>query len=301
MVIKDFLLAAACTFSLLSSTVAYADEAAMERYRDWLPSQILELPENQRRSEVPIAYIQAANTAEIFIKYYLNRLMYNCLSVFDGEKRAFQRDIGQQETGNLTVGQLNELFFRAERSELKRVSFFAGHFGSYIGSNMAQVRGTAVLVGEQAAYPINFVQINCQRDEEICIYQEISISIPNRDSWNQEFRIHQSRSDRFRITLWESDRIEARPIVDGNCRIPELKLNFSNREFFEIVTNAPEGQCEIIPGISLPRLEQPRISQVTEENDTISDIFDEINQEVRGYMSSEFIREVELLSNRSGS
>ena len=43
----------------------------------------------------------------------LNTLMYNGLADYEGAWRAFQADLGEDATGELTVGQISTLLYRA--------------------------------------------------------------------------------------------------------------------------------------------------------------------------------------------
>ena len=99
---------------LLTCSAAQADNEGMEKYRDWLPAQIKSMPEAQRRSEVPTAYVIAANEAlsplgDLALQSNLNTLMYDGVGNFQEAKRKFQVDLGENPTGDLTVGQISSL------------------------------------------------------------------------------------------------------------------------------------------------------------------------------------------------
>jgi hypothetical protein len=284
----------ATAFAMLAPSALYADDKAMEKYRDWLPSQILELPEEKRLSEVPIAYIRSAKTVDLTIQSFLNALMYDGLADFEGAKRRFQGDLGDPQTGALTVGQITELSNRAGRTQLTRVSFFPFNFGGSIYSEYARVRGTATIFDENIAYPINFVEIECEKREGICKYRQISLIIPEKMSWSNSYTVMETRNEQYKITHWDDHRIDAAPLIQGKCRIPELRLNFSNKEFYEIVTNAPEGKCELELGGSLPRLDKPRISQIVDGAPVIREVFSKLNTEVYEYLSSDYRKQVEI-------
>lgn len=109
-----------------------ADEAGMKKYRDYLPAQIVVLPEKTRNSEVPMAYLQAARGADTEVARYafasmLNSLMYQGLGNYDAAVQAFQKDLGDQPTGKLTVWQIYQL---QQRSEFQGVEppFIPGFF-----------------------------------------------------------------------------------------------------------------------------------------------------------------------------
>lgn len=274
--------------AIFMPSASYADNNGMEKFRDWLPSQILELPEKQRTSEVPIAYIMSAKTADLAIQSFLNTLMYNGIADFEGAKRRFQGDLGEPQTGSLTVGQITELSYRAERTQLTTVSFFPFKFGGEIGDETAQVRGTAKILDENIAYPINYVQIDCSKASGTCQYRQIVMTLPKKMDWAQSYMVMETNNETYKITRWEVDRIDARPLNEGKCRIPELRLNFASNEFYEIVTNAPEGKCDLILGGSLPKLMKPRISQILDGDPIIQSEFDKIRKEAYQYLSSEF-------------
>lgn len=300
--------ALASIIAVLVSTSASADDAAMEKYRNWLPSQIRSMPEKQRDSEVPMTYIMAANTAlsplgDLSIQTYLNTLMYNGLGDFDGAKRRFQSDLGEKPTGSLTVGQLAKLSYRAERTRLTTVSFFPFNFGGKLFSNSAYVKGTARLVDENIAYPINYVEIKCDKVEGTCTYRQLVLTLPDENSWAQSYSVMESVNETYKVTRWDNNRIDARPLTEGTCRVNELRLNFATNEYYEFATNAPEGNCEMPLGGSLPRLEKPRIAQILDGDPIISAQFQKISQETYQFLSSEFRIKVAAASpdpNRNG-
>ena len=125
---RRLILAAITIVTLLTNSGARADDDAMAKYRNWLPSQILKMPAEQIDEKIPTTYVFSANTSDLAIQTYLNTLMYNGLSDFDGAKRLFQIDLGEPPTGNLTVGQIADLEFRAQRTRLTSVSFFPFEF-----------------------------------------------------------------------------------------------------------------------------------------------------------------------------
>ena len=210
--------------AVLLSSAAYADDEAMAKYRDWLPSQIRSMPEATREKEVPITYIMAANTAvspigNLALQSSLNTLMYDGIADFDGAKRKFQVDLGDRPTGDLTVGQISTLTYRAERTRLTEVSFFPFQFGGYVANDWAYVKGTAKILDDQIAYPVNFVEINCRRAEAICDYRQMVLTLPDKSSWAQSYSVMESVNETYRVTRWDKDRIDALPIQEGECRI----------------------------------------------------------------------------------
>lgn len=286
------------------SSNARADETAMRKYRDWLPSQIRSMPQKQREAEVPMTYIMAANTAvslmgDLSLQSALNTLMYNGVSDFEGAKRRFQSDLGEQSTGNLTVGQIAKLSYRAERTRLTDVGFFPFKFGGHIYSDTAYVKGTVKLVNEMIGYPVNYVEIDCDRSKGMCTYRQIVLVLPDENSWAQSYSVMESVNDTYKITRWDNDRIDAAPLQEGTCRVNELRLNFATKEFYEFATNAPEGKCELPLGGSLPKLEKPRIAQIVDGDPLIREQFQKISRDTYPYLSSEFRAKIEAVSPRT--
>ena len=122
----------------------------LSNYGDMLPEELLSLTEDEIRSSVPMMYSGAARSAvselgQLATLMQLNTLMYQGFADLDGAIRAFQADLDEPVTGELTVGQIHELGYRAERTRLGFVSFFA------IAENFAQVAGTAEIVGDEIA------------------------------------------------------------------------------------------------------------------------------------------------------
>lgn len=161
---KRPLLAASCAIALLTfADPVLADEAGMKKYRDYLPAQIVVLPEKTRNSEVPMAYLQAARGADTEVARYafasmLNSLMYQGLGNYDAAVQAFQKDLGDQPTGKLTVWQIYQL---QQRSEFQGVEppFIPGFFTDIKGEGYAKVEGTLELLDEKLAFPFNKVRI----------------------------------------------------------------------------------------------------------------------------------------------
>ena len=275
-----------------SAWSAQADEVSMLKYRDFLPQQILNLPENIRSSEVPMAYTGAANlalspAADLILQTNLNELMYDGIGNFEKAKKDFQKDLGEDPTGDLTVWQIFTLGYRADRQNLGSVGFFPFSFNASESENFASLRGTLSILDERIAYPINHVKIDCDKVRGICDYQQFVLMIPDKNSWIQSYSILEMANENYRITRWENGQIDAVPFNTNGCRINQLSFNFSTNEFFEIAKNNQEN-CELSLGGTLPSLDKPRISQILDGTNIISEEFQKIADEAFGYTSKDF-------------
>ncbi len=277
------------------SCPALADEVEMERFRDFLPAQIVNIGEEERKQSVPIAYINAANLAlssfgPDIIQAQLNSLMYSGLADYSGAKRAFQADLGQAVTGELTVGQIHELGYRSERIGLQYVNFFSYGYIHTITETSATLRGTVQIIGETIAYPINYVTIRCFKVQAYCSYNQVALIVPDRNSWTQTYSVSEIADEFYRITRWEGNQIDATPVTENRCRTNRLTFNFGSEEFFEVVTNNVAGECKTDLGIAIPPLQQPRISKIIDGTKVIDGEFKRIQDEASSYYASAFRR-----------
>ncbi len=225
----------------------------------------------------------------------LNSLMYDGLADYEGAKRAFQVDLGEEPTGTLTVWQIHTLGYRASRLNMTSVSFFPFDFGGTMNESRASVKGTARIIDEKIAYPINHVDILCSRDEGTCEYRQIVLMLPNEKSWVQSYHVGEVVDDTYRITRWESQLIDAVPVNDTACRTTQLSLNFKTQEFFEIARNNTAGDCETMLGVTIQRLEKPCVSRIVDGREIVDTEFEAISNESYTFFSSAFRARVDAL------
>jgi len=290
---------------ILSVGIARADEDAVAKYRDYLPKQLLALSEDERQSSVPMMFSGAANLAtspagDLIMQANLNSLMYDGFADYDGAKRAFQEDLGEEPTGALTVWQIHSLGYRASRVNMTSVSFFPFDFGGTMTENWAFVKGTVEIIDEKIAYPINHVDIECNRNEGTCEYRQIALTLPDENSWVQSYIVGEIADDTYQITRWEGQLIDAVPLDTSACRTTQLSLNFETQEFFEIARNNTAGDCETMLGVTLPRLEKPRVSRIVDGREIISAEFKAISEETFTFFSSSFRNRAEALVAETG-
>ena len=279
------------------AAIARAEESAVTKFKNYLPQQILAMAEKERSISVPMMLVGAANLAmsrhgKLVLQANLNTLMYNGLADYEAAKKAFQNDLGEVPTGELTVWQIHILGYRASRSNMTYVSFFPFNFGGVVTNAMATVQGTAIIVDEKIAYPINHVTIKCDRSEGFCEYLQIALLLPDENSWTQSYNVGEVARENYRITHWNNNQINAVPTNNTKCRTNQLNLNFSTKEYYEIATNNTEGDCDTLLGI-LPRLAKPRVSQIVDGREIIDAEFKRINDEAFGYLSSAFRKQIE--------
>lgn len=148
-------------------TLASADEKAVQKYRNYTPQQIKNLPEKVISSTVPMMYTAAAQRglsvgSELLFGMELNRLMYPGLHDYKAAVKAFQADLGDEPSGVLTVWQIHSLERRSEMQKLSRV-LFPDQFSSVKTDDYARIQGTMIIIDEKIAWPINHVKVQCYK------------------------------------------------------------------------------------------------------------------------------------------
>ncbi|QQG35586.1 MAG: hypothetical protein HYS17_08645 [Micavibrio aeruginosavorus] len=269
---------------------AFADDDAIKKYRDYTPQQLADLPEKVRSSDVPMMYLFAMQNglgegSELLFAMYLNLLMYPGVNDYDAAVKAFQKDLGDEPTGVLTVWQIYNMEQRAEMQKLGTV-LFPQNFSSYITKDTAQVEGTTTILEDRIAYPINHVKVTCYKADNYCEYSMIVLMTPEQDSWSQTYQIMDMGTDLYKITRWESDEVDAVPMNEGTCRVNSLNFNFKTKEFFEIARNT-EGDCEFL-GATLEKLPKPRISQIVDGEKIILKEFSDLRKKAFEVTASDF-------------
>jgi hypothetical protein len=293
-VIRLFLAAScAISFLMMASDPVVADDAAMQKYRNFLPEQILALPEKVRQSEVPIAYLQAANIANSELANHvfgamLNVLMYKGISDYDAAVRSFQQDMGGEPTGKLTVWQIYQL---KNRSEMQRISppNLPGFFRDVKVPGYATLEGTLQMLDERAAFPVNKVKIKCVQNDGYCTLDEIDVEFPKETDWVLGFTVFWTSETQYKISKWTNDLVEADYEVSGlgkPCRNTKLQLNFKAKEYYMITTNAGE-ECEVL-GAKLSKLVKPRISKIVDGEEIIKAEYNEFHKRKYEKLASEY-------------
>ncbi len=199
--------------SLPSGEVAKADDAAVTKYKDFTPEQIKQLPEAVQKSDLPVMYSQATNTAlapwanDLFAMQ-LNTLFYNGIGDLGGAIWSFQSDVGDQPTGKLTVWQIFQLRYRSEMQKASPPSIYQT-FASNKSSDAAFIKGTTTIVDERPAWPINYTRMNCYKSDGYCELEELSVQPPTDKDWVYNFSVIWNDPLYYKITSWSEDVIQA--------------------------------------------------------------------------------------------
>jgi hypothetical protein len=73
-----------------------------------------------------------------------------------------ERDVGEKDTGILTVSQIYKLDKRTEFQKLSRV-FFSDQYSNYIIEKSTSVQSTMMIHDERIAYSVNHTKLTCYK------------------------------------------------------------------------------------------------------------------------------------------
>ena len=288
--------------ALCLSTIVQADEDAVKKYRNYTPQKLADLPEKERKGSVPMMYSIAAGNglskgADLLFSMQLNTLMYAGVDDYENAVKSFQKDLGDEATGNLTVWQIHNLELRSDLQKLAKISF-PSDSNSRKTDTYATVNGTMIIHDDRIAWPVNHVQLKCYKSDKYCELSQLYLVFPDDDSWSQMFNVVQDTPEIYDITNWSDANVDAIPSNPGNgCRVTALNLNFETKEFYQIMRNGT-GDCEMM-GRAFPKLEKPRIAQIVDGEDIISEEFGALRQKAFSLLSSAFREKVEKLNAAS--
>ena len=278
-----------------------ANEEALKKFRNYTPEQISVLPEKTLYSEVPQGYSMAARTAlsigsDLLFGMQLNSLMYQGLHDYKKAVEAFQKDLNEEPTGVLTVGQIRTLEWRASYQKFGGIYFSLLYTSFKAKDFYGEVQGTLTLLGDEKLYnPINHTYIYCSKADGDCRFKQINLQFPEENAFSYEYIISEKSED-FTITWWSEHRIDAVLRETGSgCRDVSLSLNFKTKEFYYITKNGAHS-CNVM-GVEIPKLKQPRIAQFVDGDTIISTEFANVQKKAFKMLSKEFQSRIEKLSN----
>ncbi len=208
-----------------------------------------------------------ARVMELSVSSSLAKLMYFDpmpeSKVREAIKR-FQHDIGQAQTGELTISQFAELNRRSTRFTDTPVYLptTGDELRVYSHSVSVTAEGTWIIEGEKVFYPINHSQINCHKPQGFCDVITVEIGIPKIENENSyvdsSYNLHLNK-ETYSVISWTDSEVISQ--ADGVCRSTIMTINVKNKEVFQITRNMDSNDCDL--GIvTLPKLKKPRISRL---------------------------------------
>lgn len=122
--------------------------------------------------------------------------------------------------------------------------------------------------------------------------------MPDEKSWGQNYQVIEDMPEFYTVANWAADSVDA---ASGNtssdCRTTTMNLNFKTKEFFLVTRNAG-GSCDAL-GVSLPKLTQPRISQIIDGKKVIETEFSRVEKAAFDALSNDFKTKIQSLMGKS--
>jgi len=206
--------------------------------------------------------------------------------------KKFQSDLGQDRTGELTMGQLDELTRRSNRlsDDHILVPSIGETLDVMIGGGLATAVGTWTLEGEKHDFPINLTQIDCLKPLGTCETNRIYISIPHLNDPNEGiFMVHTPVIEKFKIISWTNNEVVSQR--DSKCRTTIMTMNKNNNEVFQITRNKGNEEC-----VTLPQLKKPRIARLNPGTKTSRVFWNNRQMKTNKYINSEVQGQIKALS-----
>lgn len=199
---------------------------------------------------------------------------------------AFQRDIGAKATGELTMGQWEELDRRVTRRHDSPI--YAGGYVSVhrFEDYSVSASGTWIIENDQIAYPVNTAEIECYKEQKTCQLIQASIIVPSLEDSDDSYNLTLD-TQTYEIISWTDNEVISRPYRTDKCRSTILTINTVSQEVYEITRNNNQEECKFGDLFELPPLEQPRITRLVDGFDTTYAFWQERQKIPREFMNSE--------------
>ena len=207
--------------------------------------------------------------------------------------KKFQRDIGQPETGELTMGQFEELQLRSTRFTDTPVYLptFGDDLKVYGYLDSVTTEGTWIIEGEKIFNPINHSKVNCNKSQGTCEVFQAYADIPKLGGRGLFGQIEDSYTlqltkDTFKVMSWTDSEVISQ--AGSKCRSTIMTINIKNNEVFQITRNKGN-DCDV--GIAkFPKLEKPRISKLIPGYKFSYEFWSNRKKEARKYLSSDYLK-----------
>lgn len=200
----------------------------------------------------------------------------------------YQADLGNEQTGTITLDELMTLQRRVARAKDSPVVSLSSWPSSNEGSvdilvmdDHVSVEGTWAGRTHELAYPINTAEIKCWRNDELCIISESNIDVPSLDEERERYFLETSVR-RMKLVSWTENEITA--VSESLCRSNTLTISLSSREVFETVKNNWSDYCE--ESSFTVKLPTPQVDELVPGLPVTSEFWDERKEIITDYYNS---------------
>ena len=150
------------------------------------------------------------------LRYYFKKPTGALSDELKAAIREFQSDIGHPSTGNLLLGEFEEIKKRHDKIEPIRV--FPGNSKNIMRSGETVLaQGTWVFEGDAIADPVQTTEIVCQRSSRNCSVITARLNLPENTVFGEDAYVYLDKDD-FSVTKWGESEMGAFPF-SGRPRI----------------------------------------------------------------------------------
>ena len=280
-----------CSFSHGQTEVPDINSMSVEEIEKLPPEILMELPFMPTlRKLISKGDMELSEEAVgLMVSVFLRDLYYT--PYVEGEDdisravAAFQRDLGATTTGEITMGQWEELNRRAIRRHDTPV--YAGFNTNVykVGDWSVNATGTWIIENDKIANPVNTAEIECDKERGTCELIQASIIVPSLESSDNAYNLTLD-TQTYKIISWTDNEVISRPYSTDECRSTVLTINTASEEVYEITRNNNQEECKFGDLFELPPLEQPRITRLVEGFDTTFAFWKERRKANQEFMNS---------------
>ncbi|MBS7811211.1 peptidoglycan-binding domain-containing protein [Roseococcus pinisoli] len=204
---------------------------------------------------------------------------------FGAAVRTFQKSLGQPETGQLSVGQFDELQNRSNYYLLSLIN--------PMGTNLVSIRrdfgfasGRWIIDGEAIYSPVNTSEIFCRRADMSCTIFNAELSSSMFLPTLSMHAVH------YPVINWSDNEIIANHI--GSCRSTTLTINSSSTEVIQTTRNSAQLGADCL----LPRLPSPRVSRLVDHISSSPGGVENWRERALSYTSPDYQQSIRTLIER---
>ena len=187
---------------------------------------------------------------------------------------------GEPRTGVLLSGQFDRLSQAATTLNERKVYPPIGLIiiGGNESDNSRYVAAKGTWRYEDAAFPINYVNIHCSQVARSCTETEVDVVMPNQFSKDEDFNMYLSATD-YQVVAWDLNEVTA--YLDGQCRRTTITINTSTKTAHSLTTDLTAQGCKLPDGTAFPALKSPRVAVLVDPFTEAKKVYDARQKEAQ--------------------
>jgi hypothetical protein len=239
---------------------------------------------------------QMAAGMRAWVPMMLRDLGYGFREAFNGTDEQlqrwvtqFQHDVGEPETGALTLAQMDTLTKRSDALKIADVNVSLPALTDKDGpeiiviEDLVSAKGTFIIEGDKPAYPLNIASFECDRKLGYCNQSNVDINDDGSIYYVNTFQTSPP------ILSWNDEEVVANG--EGLCATTTLTINIKAKEVYAITRNNGNQSCAPL----MTPLAKPQISKLVSGFNVSQDYFAKKRKEADGYRTKEYQEYLEAM------